>query len=125
MGVRDHRELACWQLANEARVIVTAQTGDRRFDEHLWLKSQIQRSASSACVNIAEGFSRYAPRDFARFLLISRGSMTELLEHIEVAVELGLLPSDTGRQCASLIRRARAAATRLIVYLKSCPPRRP
>ncbi|MEO8483479.1 MAG: four helix bundle protein [Acidobacteriota bacterium] len=117
MGARDHHELVCWQLANEARAIVLEQTRGRRFDGHAWLRSQLQESASSACANIAEAFGRYAPKDFARFLRISLSSANELIDHLETATKLGLINADVAETCASFARRSRGASTKLILYL--------
>jgi four helix bundle protein len=82
----------------------------------------MQRSAASACSNIAEGFSRFNPKEFARFLTISKGSLSEVLDHLETAVSLGLIPPDEQASMTSLARRSRAASAKLIRYLRTAEP---
>lgn len=124
VGVRDSRELYCWILADQLRRLVFQATMRSSFASHPWLRSQLQRSAASACSNIAEGFSRFNPKDFARFLTMSKGSLSEVLDHLDTAVGLGLMSADERASMASLARRSRAASTKLIRYLKTAGPRR-
>ncbi len=44
--------------------------------------------------NIAEGFERRGPRDFARFLLIAKASNGELLSHLYLARDIGFIPPE-------------------------------
>jgi four helix bundle protein len=53
------------------------------------LKDQITRSALSISSNIAEGFERKTPKDYARFLSYSKGSCGELRSQIYIAVKIG------------------------------------
>jgi four helix bundle protein len=122
MGVRDSRELHCWILADQLRRLVVQATMRSSFASHQWLRSQMQRSAASACSNIAEGFSRFNPKEFARFLTISKGSLSEVLDHLETAVSLGLIPPDEQASMTSLARRSRASSAKLIRYLRTAEP---
>jgi four helix bundle protein len=118
-GVRDHRELDCWILANQASQAVMTLVRTGRLSTHPWLSAQLARAADSSCSNLAEGFSRFNPRDFARFATIAKASLTEVIEHLKSANQLGLVTSDEYADISSLARRARGATTRLILYLKS------
>ena len=55
------------------------------------LKSQIKRAIVSVPLNIAEGKSRYSSKDFAHFLNIASGSLTEVEVIIEIAKKLGYI----------------------------------
>jgi len=65
---RRYPDLECWQLANELKLRVYAFTAiepaawDRKYC------AQIRDAARSAPRNIAEGFGRFWPREFAQFL---------------------------------------------------------
>lgn len=76
----------------------------------------------SASSNIAEGFSRFKPKDFARFLNMSAGSLSEVLEHLEAAEILGLITAEEHTSMARLADRSRRAATRLAAYLRTADP---
>ena len=52
------------------------------------LNSQITRAAVSIMSNIAEGFYRLSSREFTRFLVISRGSISEVQNDLYIALDL-------------------------------------
>jgi four helix bundle protein len=110
--------LDAWQLASELRDKTSQLTKTPDFARNSWLRSQLMRATQSACSNIAEGFGRYQPRDFARFLRISRGSLTEAQEHLESARQVGLIGESELRDLVHLANRAIGAITRLVRYLE-------
>lgn len=67
-GVRDHEELVVYQLSDELRRRVRAIVARPVFGRDFTLRDQLSDAAESPCPNIAEGFSRYFPRDNARFV---------------------------------------------------------
>ena len=107
-----------WQLANEVRLRVHRCTDCSGFRDQLWLQGQLRRSAQSACANVAEGFGRFKPKDFARFVRNARGSMEEIKSHLEEAGLLRLAGETELREIRVLADRACAAATKLIRYLE-------
>lgn len=120
--MRDYRKLDVWMLANDVRTRVGMLTARREFGDHRWLRDQLRKAANSACANAGEGFSRFLPKDHARFLQISKASLTEICEHLEDVRTLGLAKPDELEQIAVLARRARGAATGLIRYLRTASP---
>jgi four helix bundle protein len=118
-GVRDHTELDAWRLAGEFWRVVQDLLSKRGFHADPDLRDQLRRAARSGPPNIAEGFARYYPRDFARFLRIVNGSMAESVEHLHQAQEQGLISIAERDDACALARRTRGACTRLIVYLES------
>lgn len=118
-GVRDHTELDVWQLGDELRELVDELTDRVPFREDRELHDQLRRAVNGVCPNIAEGFSRYYPREFAPFVRIARGSLSEAIDHLRRARARGLLTADEASRAASLARRARGAAARLVSYLES------
>jgi four helix bundle protein len=121
-GVRDYRQLEAWKLADAVRTEIHRLTARPEFRHHLRLRTQLQTAAESACANIAEGFSRYRPKDFARFLRIANGSLSETIEHLTSAAALGLVDAADAARITSLARRSRGAATQLIRYLAAAKP---
>jgi len=66
----------------------------RKFPrEYYYLSDQVNRSALSIALNIAEGSAKSSDKDFNRYILNSLGSATELVAAIEIAGDLGLINS--------------------------------
>ena len=117
-GFRRHEDSDLYQLADAARVQVHRVVKLQPFARHWKLVDQVLNSANSACANIAEGFSRFLPKDHARFLRIAKGSLSETIEHIKDARLRGAVTPEDEKIIASLCRRSRGACTGLIRYLE-------
>ena len=116
---RDFNELEAWQLADQVRQEIDRVVKTPAFRTWPKLQEQLLDAADSACSNTAEGFSRFRPRDFARFVRVSRGSLSEILDRLFSARRRGLISQQDFELISSLARRARAACTGLINYLDS------
>lgn len=87
-------EIKAWQSAREVTrdiFVLFRRPGLRR---EFTLKDQMTRAALSVMNNIAEGFGRNRPRDFANFLTISRGSGIELQSMLHVMKDLNFLTDE-------------------------------
>jgi four helix bundle protein len=126
-GVKRHTELRVWQQAHEIRGVVWEMTRKAEFGhyDNLWLRLQLRKAANSACANIAEGFGRYHPREFARFLLMAKSSLEEIGDHLHDPTCVALVPAAERNSLQLLTVRAVRAATRLINYLRRAPPPEP
>ena len=112
------RQLIVWQKAHELTIEIYKAIAQFPREELYALTSQLKRAAASVGANIAEGCGRGSDADFARFLLISMGSASELEYHLLLARDLGFLPKDVydrlnarttevKRMLASLIAKTR------------------
>lgn len=63
-------------------------------DERFGLMSQLRRAAISVSANIAEGSKRRTNQDFARFLNIAEGSLSETDYLLLCSRDLGYLSDD-------------------------------
>jgi hypothetical protein len=81
-GVRNHTELEVWKLCDQIRRRVWEFVSRPSFRSHFTLRDQMKDAADSPCPNIAEGFSRYHPRDNAKFVRVAKGSLSELIDHL-------------------------------------------
>jgi four helix bundle protein len=77
MIARRFEDLVCWQLARELERRVIAMIASQPARDDFDFCRQIRKSASSAPRNIAEGFGRFLPGDFAKFVRTARGSLEE------------------------------------------------
>ena len=118
-GVRDHSELVVWQLSDQFRERVGPVVSKPALQANAWLCQQLTKAAESPCPNIAEGFSRYHPRENARFVRIAKASLSEAIGHLARAHGLGLIDDAEAAALTNLARRARGAATKYIRYLES------
>jgi four helix bundle protein len=95
------------------------------------LRDQIRSAAQSAPGLIAEGFIRFTPEEFVRYLRMARAEMGELQTHLETARRQGLLSEEQFARVMPLARRTMAITTRLLksklplLKRKRNPPRRP
>jgi hypothetical protein len=77
--------------------------------------------ARSAPDNIAEGFYRFNPPDFANFVRMARGSLGEVRNQLPHARMRGYLNDEQFRELSRLCRRAIGACRGLRLYLLSLP----
>jgi four helix bundle protein len=90
-GGRGHHKLEAWKTAGELvrNVYVLTRTFPR--EEMFGLVAQMRRAAVSIPSNIAEGAARAGDREFAQFLNIARGSLSELETQLFIAADLGYM----------------------------------
>ena len=91
---KPHHKLEAWKEAISLVTAVYDATSHFPTHELYGLTSQIRRSVVSIPSNVAEGAGRSGTREFAKFLSISRGSLSELETQLLIAVQLGYLPDD-------------------------------
>ncbi len=120
MGVRRFEDLAAWKLAFELQREVYAFTAYGPAWHDIKFRDQIRDASASATRNIAEGFGRYRPREFARFLEIARGSLNETRSHLHDALQRSYLSPSEHSQLVKLSDRALGASTALLKYLRQC-----
>jgi four helix bundle protein len=93
-GGRAHYELDAWTVSRSLVKAVYLLTKAFPKEELFGLTSQMRRAAVSVPSNIAEGAARAGDREFAQFLNISRGSLSELETQLLIASDLGYIKSD-------------------------------
>jgi four helix bundle protein len=91
MGYQSFKELRVWQEARALAVTIYGLTATGKLAKDFGLREQIQRAAVSVASNIAEGYERNSDRDFIRFLMIAKGSLSELRTQLDIAQGIGYL----------------------------------
>lgn len=119
-AARCFEDLIAWQLSVQLRDEVFNLTETGRVARDVDFCQQIRDSSRSAPRNLAEGFDKFAPREFARYTRIARGSLAETRNHVLDGRTRGYFTPDATEALLSLQRRAHVATTRLLQYLDSC-----
>jgi four helix bundle protein len=97
------RELKVWQRSHALVLKLYQLTKRFPADEHFGLTSQLRRTAVSVPTNIAEGTKRLGKQDYARFLNIAEGSLSETEYLLTLSCDLGYLQKQETMQPLSEI----------------------
>ena len=88
MKITKFEDIEAWKEARELiRMIYKSFSDIKDFG----FKDQIQRAAVSIISNIAEGFDRHSNKEFIKFLVISRGSVSEVKSLLYIALDVGYI----------------------------------
>jgi four helix bundle protein len=89
-------------------------------EERYGLVSQMRRAAVSIPSNIAEGSQRTSDKDFANFVLISKGSLAELQTQLIISKKLEYISqelfSETAKEIDELSRMLHAFHSKLTTH---------
>ena len=124
MGVKSHKELSAWQLADELRREIYALTKAGPAGQDLRFRSQTEDAASSTCRNLSEGFARFTPGEFARYARYAAASNAELGDLLEDGVARNYWTTERVSRAQGLQERTKKAVGRLQRYLRSNRARR-
>jgi four helix bundle protein len=97
------RELKVWQKSHALVLKLYQLTKRFPADERFGLTSQLRRAAVSVPTNIAEGTKRLGKQDYARFLNIAEGSLSEAEYLLTLSCDLGYLQKQETTQPLSEI----------------------
>lgn len=114
MGYQNFKELRVWQEAKSLSITVYKLTENGRFSKDYSLKEQVRKSAVSIASNIAEGYERNSDKDFIRFLLIAKGSLSELRTQLEIAKEITYMNDETFEKLEEHCNKIGAMLSKLI-----------
>ena len=81
------KELEVWKKGRELRKEISALIKSFPPDEKYRLVDQMIRASRSVTANIAEGYGRYHYQENIQFCRQTRGSLTELQDHLTVAMD--------------------------------------
>ena len=84
-------DLVAWQKARSMTTSIYAVTRRGEFARDFGLAGQIQRASVSVMSNIAEGYERLGPSEFAHFLSIAKGSCGEVRSQLYIALDAGYI----------------------------------
>ncbi|MBN2702707.1 MAG: four helix bundle protein [Pontiellaceae bacterium] len=113
-------ELECYKLARTLRNEVSFFCKTLPREEEFRLKDQIIRSSRSVTANIAEGFGRHHHQENIQFCRTARGSLTETLDHLIVALDERYIDEQKYFDLRALVESVLKVLNGYISYLKRC-----
>jgi four helix bundle protein len=113
MALNDFQQLLCWQLSHELKCEVLAFTATPPASRDFDFCDQIRNSAAAAPRDIAEGFGRMRPREFARYLEFALGSLSETKASLIDARDRKYLPEPVASRLINLSAAAIRVTKRL------------
>ena len=113
-------ELECYKLARDLRREVSSFCKSLPREEEYRLKDQIVRSSRSITANIAEGYGRHHHQENIQFCRTARGSLTETLDHLHVALDDGYVDEVAYGAMRTRLEDVWKVLNGYISYLKRC-----
>jgi four helix bundle protein len=117
--------LVVWQKGMLLARLVYGLAAHMPKHEQYGLTSQLVRAAVSVPANIAEGNARPSRKDYARFIGIARGSISELDTLLLLAVDCAVLGKDAVAPVAILCDEVGRMLTALWLKLDADPSPKP
>ena len=120
--MRNFRRLLVWKRAHDLVLEIYRATSGFPSNERFGLVAQMRRSAASIPSNIAEGAGRGGGPDYARFLRIAAGSVSELDYQLLLSRDLGYVAEERHHELSDevvAIRRMLASLITKVAKSKS------
>jgi four helix bundle protein len=113
-------DLRIWQEARaQVSAIYNSLKQGTAGHSDLGFRTQIQRAAVSVMNNIAEGFERKTPKDFAHFLDLAKGSCGEVRSMLYVAEDLKYLAPEDALSLRNSAEKLSCGIAAFTNYLRS------
>lgn len=87
MKIQKFEDLEVWKASRKLTNIIYGFTGKEKFFKDFGLRDQIQKASVSCMSNVAEGFDSGSDQEFARFLIYTRRSSSEVQSELYVALD--------------------------------------
>ena len=118
-AVRRFNELRAWQACREYKLAVYAVCDDGPLSRDWGLRRQLEDSVAGPPGHLAEGFGRFNPSEFARYMVIARSSLMESRDHLRDAVDKKYISEAERQELDALAETALKEVTGLMEYLQS------
>ncbi len=117
MPWNDYKQSLIWKKAMVLVEEVYSLIPQLPPEEKFALSSQMRRAVVSVPSNIAEGNSRFSPKEFRRFLEVAKGSLYELDTQILICEQQNYLTPTQTKKTKALTDELNRMITKLIVKL--------
>ena len=116
--IKSFEELPVWKDARKFANKIYNLTKKFPKEENYGLISQITRATVSIGSNIAEGFDHYSKKDFIKFLIIARGSISEIQNDLYIALDLKYIDPNDFQESYALAKDLGKQINGFIKYLR-------
>jgi four helix bundle protein len=118
-NMRPHYNLEAWKNSMDLVDMIYDITGEFPRDEKFGLSSQLRRASISVPSNISEGAARNSAAEFANFVNIARGSLSELETQIIISKRQSFITKDKAAELITLVEKVSSQLSGLYTHLKS------
>src|SRR5688572_10313386 len=118
-GVNRFTKLRAWQACEVYKKAVYRITERPPLATDWRRRGQLEEAVRGPGGHIAEGFGRFNPLDFARFVVIARASLIESQSHLIDLVDRGHITEEARLALNGLAETALEEVTGLLEYLQS------
>jgi four helix bundle protein len=118
-GVRRFNDLRAWQACVHYKRAVYRLCEQEPIASDTKRRGQLEDSVWGPPGHVAEGFGRFSPLDFARFVVMARASLMESQNHLLDFVDRGYITEQQRLELNELAETALSETTGLIAYLQS------
>src|SRR3569833_1480580 len=116
--MRSFKDLDAWKKSRQLRNDISALVKKFPKEETFRLTDQLIRCSRSVGNNIAEGHGRYHFIDSRKFFINARGSASETIDHLIVALDEGYIDKSTFEKLESDCEVCMKLINGYINYLK-------
>jgi len=117
-AIKQFEDIQAWQQARELVREIYKTCAEGRLSKDFGLRDQLCRAAVSSMSNVAEGFAKKSDRDFAHFLDIAKGSITEVQSLLYVALDVGYLEKNAFDNLRQMAEKTASLISGLTSYLR-------
>lgn len=96
--MKSFKDLEAWKKGRVLRSDISALTKTFPVEEKFKLVDQLIRASRSVTANLAEGYGRFYYQENIQFCRVSRGSLTEIQDHITVAYDEGYINEELAKK---------------------------
>ena len=117
-GINRFEDVQAWQKARKLVAEIYKMCSQETVSKDFGFRNQICRAAISSMNNIAEGWARKSDRDFAHFLDVARGSVTEVQSMLYVAYDISYIEEAQREKLYQLAAETASLISGFTTYLR-------
>ena len=118
-GVQRFTNLRAWQACELYKKAVYRLCERSPLADDWKRRGQLEESVRGPGAHVAEGFGRFSPPDFARFVVMARASLMESQNHLIDLVDRAYIEEEERAALNRLAEAALQEVTGLLEYLQS------